>query len=287
MKKLFIFAFAAIGLLACSDQNSPLSPTESSIQQGMLSGEFSVNPNKKVHFSQGNLQYQASTNTWRFAGNQIDFIGYANKYIHPDYDGWIDLFGWGTGHNPTQTSQYSSDYKTFIDWGVNQISNGGNTKNQWRTLTIEEWRYIITGRTNAQNLFAFGVVSGVNGMILLPDNWDTPSDLVFYPSTSRGLSWQANDGCYHNANINNYNHNTYTSSDWLKMELAGAVFFPASGQRVPVGVYDHGNDGYYWLASQYDNDYGYLFYFNTGSFYPQYNRFLYNGFSVRLVQDIQ
>ena len=36
-------------------------------------------PEKKVHFSKGNLQYQASTNTWRFAEKQYDIIGDANK----------------------------------------------------------------------------------------------------------------------------------------------------------------------------------------------------------------
>ena len=31
---------------------------------GMLPGTFSVNATQQVHFSQGNLQYRASTNTW-------------------------------------------------------------------------------------------------------------------------------------------------------------------------------------------------------------------------------
>ena len=35
--------------------------------EGSLSGVFSVGNGKQVRFSQGNLQYQASTDTWRFA----------------------------------------------------------------------------------------------------------------------------------------------------------------------------------------------------------------------------
>ena len=50
--------------------------------EGALPGLFSVSDNKKVSFSKGNLQYQASTNTWRFAEQQ---------YLYGD------LFGWGTG----------------------------------------------------------------------------------------------------------------------------------------------------------------------------------------------
>lgn len=54
----------------------------------------------KVYFSQGNLQYQASTNTWRFAEHQWDYVGEGNNNISPNYNGWIDLFGWGTsGYN--------------------------------------------------------------------------------------------------------------------------------------------------------------------------------------------
>ena len=41
---------------------------------GMLNGMFSVSNNTKVYFSQGNLQYQASTDTWRFATNQWDYV---------------------------------------------------------------------------------------------------------------------------------------------------------------------------------------------------------------------
>ena len=37
---------------------------------GMLPGAFSVSATQQVHFSQGNLQYRASTNSWRFAEHQ-------------------------------------------------------------------------------------------------------------------------------------------------------------------------------------------------------------------------
>ena len=58
---------------------------------GAINGLFSVSPSKQVYFSQGNLQYQASTNTWRFAEHQYDYVGgivntsveYGNVY----YDG--------------------------------------------------------------------------------------------------------------------------------------------------------------------------------------------------------
>ena len=86
--------------------------------EGALSGLFSVSADKQVYFSQGNLQYQASTDTWRFAENQYDTIGALNANISSMYDGWIDFFRWGTGNNPTFLSENSEDYSAFVDWGI-------------------------------------------------------------------------------------------------------------------------------------------------------------------------
>lgn len=125
--------------------------------EGALSGVFSVSDTKEVRFSQGNLQYQASTDTWRFAEHQYDIVGIGyrltdegqdcyvggtvsnsdNKLIFSAYGGWIDLFGWGTGNNPTNISNDKTDYQIFAEWGVNKISNGGNVANAWRAITCE------------------------------------------------------------------------------------------------------------------------------------------------------
>lgn len=140
------------------------------ISEGALQGLFSVaahtnpsdpySPPKRVYFSKGNLQYQASTNTWRFAEHQWDYVGDASKgtvyeggtkcnnaSISSSYAGWIDLFGFGTsGYNgkvPYQTSGTASDYgngdnelaDTEYEWGYhNAISNGGGASRRWRSL---------------------------------------------------------------------------------------------------------------------------------------------------------
>lgn len=49
--------------------------SDSSIPEGAICGQFSVDATRKVCFSKGNLQYQASTNTWRFGVNQYDIVG--------------------------------------------------------------------------------------------------------------------------------------------------------------------------------------------------------------------
>ena len=81
-QKLFLLAALVIAFAACND-NEPqvinyFIDDNPATVQGQLSGKFSVSPTKKVSFSQGNLQYNAAQNVWRFATNQYDFVGDAN-----------------------------------------------------------------------------------------------------------------------------------------------------------------------------------------------------------------
>ena len=111
---------------------------------GALFGEFTIGYKKQIIFSQGNLQYQASTNTWRFAENQWDMAGYANSNISDTYEGWMDLFGWGTGKNPTLKSNKNDDYDTYAEWGDNAISNGGNVAKKWRRSRMMNGHTLLT-----------------------------------------------------------------------------------------------------------------------------------------------
>lgn len=242
---------------------------------GMLPGKFSVSASKQVHFSQGNLQYQASTNTWRFAENQYDTIGSANSNISENYDGWIDLFGWGTGNSPTKTIKNSNgidnDYPTFTDWGINAISNGGNKANLWRTLTKDEWQYIFKTRTDASTLYGFGFVNGISGMFIFPDNWQGVS----------GISFISGPG-------GNYD-NIYTIEQWSTLESSGAVFLPAAGYyRWGTDVYSTGA-ACYWTATNMPNSLAYVIKFGTVGPWVNFNfadSYEYRGYgnSVRLVR---
>lgn len=272
-KQFYLLAVVAAVLCACGG-NEPTFDAP-----GALKGEFSVSASTKVHFSQGNLQYQASTSTWRFAENQYDMIGSDNSNISDTYTGWIDLFGWGTGNNPTQASTDVADYATFADWGVNKISNGGNAANVWRTLTKDEWVYLFYGRTNAATLFGLGSVNGVNGTILLPDNWTLPAGASFTASTTQGLTDQGT--YYNNSNGTNFSHNTYTAEQWSKMGSAGAVFLPAAGYRIGTDVINVGSYGCYW--SNFTDD-AYGLYFDPDLLNPQINYNRRSGISVRLVR---
>ncbi len=269
-------------ITAYFEQNSsnPSTPVEVAKENGVLTGKFSVSATKKVQFAMGNLQYQASTDTWRFAENQYDVIGSNNKNISSTYSGWIDLFGWGTsGYNskyPYMTSTDCSDYGngtydisgTNYDWGVyNAISNGGNKAGMWRTLTKSEWEYLFNTRTNAENLRGQATVNGQTGYILLPDGWSTPNGMTFTA-----------DPC-------NFTTNSYTASEWSKMEASGAVFLPAAGSRVGTTVGLVGKDGGYWSSTYFRIGNAYDFDFRSRKVNPSDYYSLINGLSVRLVQE--
>ena len=240
------------------------------LPQGALPSLFSVSATQQVYFSQGNLQYQASTQTWRFAEHQYDRVGYDNSNISATYSGWIDLFSWGTGNNPTNTSTNYASYSTFVDWGVNAVSNGGNQANLWRTLTNDEWYYLFNTRPGCNNKFGTGNVNGVGGMIVLPDTWTLP------------------EGCLFTAGASSYNwtRNNYTLSQWESMENAGAIFLPASGERNGTSISWFNTDILYWSSTSYDyyrayHLYAHSYRLDDASASSAINR----AFSVRLVCD--
>lgn len=258
--------------------------------EGALSGEFSVSSTKKVRFSKGNLQYQASTSTWRFADNQYDIYGIYGEEaenVPSTHDGWIDMFGWGTGNNPTLNSTDNNDYLNFVDWGINPISNGGNVRDLWRTLSKEEWNYLFRSRPNASSLFGFGNVNGVNGIILLPDNWEVPLGLSFVSSEEQGVIYADNRYFSYN-NISIFtSKNIYTEDEWQTMEAHGAIIFPATH----LTTYDIKTKGNYWSSSSDENNSAYNFWFDYDGLDPLDNNaednLRYAKNAVRLVRDVK
>ncbi len=266
-----------------------------SVPTGAVNGLFSVSANKKVYFSKGNLQYQASTNTWRFAENQWDRIGTGNSNISSSNTGWIDLFGWGTsGYNhgatcyqPWSTSTTCSNYYAYgsstnhlynstgkADWGYNAILNGGNQEKQWRTLTggdNGEWEYLLNIRSTSSGIrYAKACVNNINGIIIVPDDW-------------RQSTYTLNQPNVENAS---FSSNTITSSTWnYTFESAGCVFLPTTGQRGGTSTVQVETDGCYWSSAYSDNENAKFFFFYNYGIYPKYADVRWHGFSVRLVQN--
>ena len=259
-----------------------------------LTGIFSVSKDKKVIFSQGNLQYRATINTWRFAENQWEYIGDSNKNISPKYDGWIDLFGYGTSGYDEKYPPYRTHFSiedaiddniasTNYDWGVyNAISNGGKKADLWRTLTGREWNYIFNKRATKTGLrFIKAQVNNSNGMILFPDDWsNTEQDYTI-------------DESIKNKVITKYTEYTISKSDWDNyFEPNGAVFLPAAGCRYGSGsgnkISAVGIDGYYWSSTDAKGEEdAHNLYFDHNSLRANDTSITNDGLSVRLVRDVK
>lgn len=275
------------------------------VNVGLLAGKFSVDNGKQVQFSQGNLQYQASTKTWRFAENQYDYVGDAsngnvyvestksnNASISDTYTGWIDLFGWGTaGHSfasgyGTLYQPWETDNTDGTKYGPSGTDNGlygdyaqgdwgTNMGAGWRTLKSDEWTYLFMTRTDAINKFGYATVAGKYGIIIVPDEFTDPmkngGSNSFVGATS---DFSAND---------------YTEDNWTAMEAAGCVFLPAAGDRNWTSVYIADSHGRYWSSSPDGSDANKAYYmsFYSSGLIPAFPDYRYRGFSVRLVRPVE
>ena len=278
---ILLLLTSILGTTSLYSQNPPT---------GAINGLFSINDTTQVCFSQGNLQYQASTNTWRFAENQWDYVGEDNANISPEYDGWIDLFGWGTSgydhgavcYQPWGILWQPFNYYAYgditqnlynqtgqADWGYNAISNGGNIENQWRTLTISEYTYLFYTREIPSGIrFAKAQVNEISGMILLPDDWS--SEYYELVETNNGEP--------------EYNINIISQTDWMdSFEANGAIFLPAAGWRYETSLSYIGMRGRYWTANVYDDTFAYDLFFLPTNLQVHGHGYRQWGCSVRLV----
>lgn len=251
-------------------------------------GRFSISATETVHFSKGNLCYKATASVgekWHFAANQYDYIGAANNNIASNYNGDIDLFGWATsGHDNGQTSYQpysssdisstyynrdttwwntSSNWPNSIDWGYNLSRVIGSYRIAWRTLSRDEWLYLLT--RNDSKYFGYGTVAGKHGVFFLPDDWVQPA---FAPKM----------------NPQNREHNNYTAKEWALMAKAGAIFLPYAGRRAETTVSNVDKQGNYWTSTYDQNIKAINFQFGeTNTFVSDYIKY---GYSVRLVSHI-
>lgn len=304
------FAANAAGMAYGNEVSFTTSPHPNTAPEGAIPALFSISETQQVFFSKGNLQYQASTNTWRFAENQWDFVGgtYSgheygtvyengvkcdNSLISQNYSGWIDLFGWATSgwdnnnhyYQPWDTENtgwtvdgygygyWDGEYANYsmtgdyanMDWGVfNPIINGGNEAGLWRTISSNEFNYIVEYRDNATYRKSRGTVNGNKGLILLPDAWVLPDGISFLASAS------------------DYETNNYNDTDWEIMENAGAVFINFdSGNRMNNSYYFGGGGSIYWTRQIHTSGNAQGMGVNGGGYATE----RYKGNSVRLIQN--
>ena len=265
---------ATITATALDGSGATATCTVTVIQEGALTGKFSVASGTQVYFSRGNLQATTTNSgtswSWSFAEHQWDYVGNAtaNSTINGNgtvsANGTVDLFGWSTAattygiHNSKTHGTYSGSFK---DWGENAITNGGNTANSWRTPTNDEWTYFMETRpgatvgatANARYTAATintDMSGGVNGMIMFPDG------VTF--ATDEATTWGT-------INANSDWTTKCTAAQWTALETKGCVFMPAAGYRTGSEGGGAGDRGRYWLATEKGDNSAYSSFFGTAS----------------------
>ena len=258
-----------------------------------LDGVFTVDAGgTTVKFSKGNLQYQASTDTWQFAAHQYDYIGGDNSNISSSYDGWIDLFGWatagnsesGTHYQPWDSSTDDTYGNTVAQWASVNLTSahdwGSNIGTGWRTMTNQEWDYIVN--TRASGAAVEGVSDARYIHVAITINEITITGLLLFPDgynqgTPSGVTWSADHINKHEA----FYAATCTAAGWETLEDAGCVFLPYAGQRDGTTVSMVGTEGFYWSATSGSQTDGSALHIPASNALANSSRHLGN--SVRLV----
>ncbi len=256
---------------------------------GVLPGMFSVGVHQAVHFSKGNLQYRASTNTWRFAVNQWSFVGGQYEYdpdcgeewksmtVNPGnvysesgakcynnspsstYSGWIDLYGWGTSGNnhgavcyqPWSANANASQYYAY----------GNSTCNLYDQTGQADW---------GSNAISNGGNQPNQWRTLTKEEWayvfntrTTASGIRYAKAVVFGVKgvillpddWDASYYVLNNTNSGSasFSSNEIAADQWNTLESHGAVFLPETGVRR-------------WMVSPCSGE-GYLGFYPEGNFY--------------------
>lgn len=301
-------AFAAneAGVSYGEDVTFTTSPHPNTAPEGAIPALFSISETQQVFFSKGNLQYQASTGTWRFAEHQWDYVGgtYSgqeygtvyengvkcdNSQISQTYSGWIDLFGWATsGWN--NNNQYYQPWDTEnTGWTVDGYGYG-----YWDG---EYAHYSMTGDYINMDWGVYNPISNGGNeagiwRTLSQSEWNyvlngrQNSAYKKSIATVNGVkgwillpdAWVQPDGVGFLGTAGSYEINNYDLNEWSIMEDAGAVFFANAGGRSGT---NYSNSVGYWSRETWYNDRS--FYANSSDSYNSSARYI--GLSVRLIQN--
>lgn len=257
---------------------------------------FTVNGDgKKVYFSRANLKCNTeNTNAlvWSFHENQWDecFGTKTGTSSEPADQGSsvnmtnsyeMDRFSWGLhGSTTTGESDYVDGSKDLnrtdgTDWGYALTGQGNN---HWRTLTADEWNYLLNNTDRGSRRFLKACIkiaipkagggyytTFVNGLFIAPDNFN-PSDYGYTP----GITTNTDNAFVADNQWNNPNTVVDLTSGYMSMGgngnkiaqhlfYAGCVFLPGVGYRTTMYInyfYYHNCvttsssfEGYYWSAT--------------------------------------
>jgi len=279
-----IVLMAMLSLVACDNKENDIVNFPHS---------FSVGEDKQVYFAPGNLQYNASLNEWRFAENTYDAIGINNELISADYDGWIDLFGWGangiSGIEPYCIDTIDLNYGD----GHNDISNtdfdfskviNNILGSDYRMFSHDEIHYLLMYRENADKLFGYCLIDDIRGLYILPDDFVCPDGIEMISAVEDGFINNYN-WYYSNGENENYTKNHFSKDEWKLIEEAGGIFLPSTGMRYGNGCDHIDISGHYWTSSHYGEEFANCLCLFEHDLFLEGNFNRSEGLAVRLVKD--
>ena len=267
---------------------------------GNVLTKFSVGTNKKVYFSRANLRAQYNDNSfpvaWSFPNDYYPYNQYlevsggiteymstgytyhnGGDYIHfSSSTSYGDRFTWGYSNQYQQTGSdfclenhdLSTDNASYADWGY--VLKGTAYGDHWRTLSQEEWNYLLFGRSDAKRFLKVqlqfydqgignvctgnqGAGESIYGIFVFPDGYDGQDLQGTYTFNDASAN-------YITGRYLMIHSEYYPENDAKKMLEAGAVFLPAAGYRAGSQYmkYDYYSSswhtvsvstGYYWTSS--------------------------------------
>lgn len=318
----YVRAFAAneAGMKYGNEVTFTTSPHPNTAPVGAIPSLFSISSTQQVFFSQGNLQFQASSGTWRFAEHQYDFVGGMNSYneelgnvyengvkcsnneISQTYSGWIDLFGWATSGWDNNNHYYRPWDTESTGWVVDGYGYG-----YW------DGEYACYNMTGDYANSDWGVYNPISNGGNEAGIWRTLNSSEWYYlvnnrqdatykrsiATVNGVkgfillpdAWMMPSGVNFIANVSDYETNSYNVDQWAIMENAGAVFFPSAGYRyfngASIDYINYSGTNHYWSSTGSSSSNYYSNESASGVSFPNGSGGMtrYYGSSVRLIQN--
>lgn len=159
-----------------------------------------------------NTNFSKPKKDYYFAVSDNSYVQFTQTNISDSYIG----YQYSEGGYYVWPKSIDSEAPDCSDWSACKLGDN------YRLLSADEWSYLL-------NRDEKGMQCGIKlsnsltqyGFILLPEEWDEPSDL------SIELTYD---------NQSNFSDNILTPLDWYKMEKAGAIFLPAAGTKNDAGT---------------------------------------------------
>lgn len=220
-------------------------------------GHWRFAPNQWEH----SLPNRPTTNELKTTTNWIEYFRFGtsgweeknnqDQYVKQYYPYWITS-------SPTSPSRaYPEDERDLTgeyanaDWGrFNKIEDAGDY-GDWRTLTQDEWDYILNKRTMPNNgrRVCYAVVNNTPGMLIYPDDYCLSYTNIMGQGAHENYFYSSDFPDDQKTTHSTYKYNIREET-WDELESHGVVFLRRTGYWDPNYSYLQGDTRcFYWTST--------------------------------------